>query len=131
MEDIERLIKTTLGEVQKVLNSKTVVGEPITINGTTIIPLLSVGFGIGAGGGLSKADDKHSGEGPGSGSGSGGGAGMKPIAVIIIDKDGARIEPIKGGMASALEKLAEKVPDVIEKVAEKWGEGKKVEEKDK
>ena len=127
MEDIERLIKTTMGEVQKVLSSNTVVGEPITISGTTIIPLLSVGFGIGAGGASGKADDKESGESPGSGSGSAGGAGAKPIAVIIIDKNGARIEPIKGGIASVLEKLVETVPDVIEKVAEKWGEGKKEE----
>ena len=64
MEDIEKLIKTTLGEVQKVLNSKTVVGEPI-----------------------------------------------------------------KGGLAAALEKFVETVPDVIEKVAEKWGEGKKEDKK--
>jgi uncharacterized spore protein YtfJ len=127
MEDIERLIKTTMGEVQKVLSSNTVVGEPITINGTTIIPLLSVGFGIGAGGASIKADDKESGESPGSGSGSAGGAGAKPIAVIIIDKNGTRIEPIKGGITSALEKLVDAMPDVIEKVAEKWGEGKKEE----
>lgn len=127
MDDIEKLIKTTLGEVQKVLNSKTVVGEPITINSTTIIPLLSVGFGIGAGGATGIGDDKQAGE--GSGSGSAGGAGAKPIAVIIIDKNGARIEPIKGGIAAALEKLVETVPEVIEKVAEKWGEGKKEEQK--
>ena len=125
MEDVEKLIKTTLGEVQKVLNSKTVVGEPIIIGGTTIVPLLSVGFGIGAGGASTKAEDKKSGESPGSGSGSAGGAGAKPIAVIIIDENGARIESIKGSMASALEKLAEAVPGVIEKVTEKQGEGKK------
>ena len=125
MEDIENLIKTTLGEVQKVLHSNTVVGEPITINDTTIIPLLSIGFGIGAGGASVKGEDTQTGETPGSGSGSAGGAGARPIAIIIIDKKGARIEAIKGGLAGALEKFAETVPDVIEKVAEKWGEGKK------
>ncbi len=129
MEDIEKLIKTTMGEVQKVLNSKTVVGEPVTIGSTTIIPLLSVGFGIGAGGALGKGDDKQEGETPSSGSGSAGGAGAKPIAVIIIDKDGARIEPIKGVLATALEKFVETVPDVIEKVADRWGEGKKEDHK--
>ena len=33
--------------------------------------------------------------------GGGAGGGVKPIAVIIVDKDGARVEPIKSGMASA------------------------------
>ena len=129
MDDVERLIKTTLGEVQKVLHSNTVVGEPITIGDTTVIPLLSVGFGIGAGGGSAKGEDTHTGESPSSGSGSAGGAGTRPIAVIIIDKNGARIEPIKGGLAGALEKFAETMPEVIEKVADKWGEGKKEDHK--
>ncbi|HJX68744.1 MAG TPA: GerW family sporulation protein, partial [Dehalococcoidia bacterium] len=59
------------------------------------------------------------------GSGSGGGAGVRPIAVIVIDKDGVRIEPIKGGMATAIEKLSETIPDIAAKLAERWGERKK------
>ena len=123
MEDIDHLIKTTLGEVEKVLNTKTVVGEPITIDDTTLIPLISVGFGFGAGGGSAKGEDKHTGE--GSGSGTGGGAGVRPIAVIVIDKEGTRIEPIKGAMAAALEKLTDSMPDVIDKVTKRLGERKK------
>lgn len=123
MEDVEKLIKTTLGEVEKVLNTKTVVGEPITVEGTTLIPLISVGFGFGAGGGSGKAEAKQTGE--GAGGGSGGGAGVKPIAVIIIDKDGTRIEPIRGGMATAIEKLGETVPEIVGKFADKWAERKK------
>ncbi|MBM3148881.1 MAG: sporulation protein YtfJ [Chloroflexi bacterium] len=127
MDDLDKLIKTTLGEVEKVLNSKTVVGEPIQIGDTTLIPLLSVGFGFGAGGGSSKGDEKQPGH--GSGSATGGGAGVRPIAVIVIDKDGTRIEPIKGAMAAALEKLTDSVPGVVEKVTEKLGGKKKEEEK--
>ena len=47
------------------------------------------------------------------------------IAVIVVDKDGARIEPIKGGMATAIEKLGETVPEMMSRFAEKWGERKK------
>ena len=123
MEDVEKLIKTTLGEIEKVLDSKTVVGEPITIEGTTLIPLMSVGFGFAAGGGSGKGETKEATE--GGGSGSGGGAGVRPIAIIVIDKDGVRIEPIKGGMATAIEKLSETIPDIAAKLAERWGERKK------
>ena len=123
MEDLDHLIKTTLGEVEKVLNTKTVIGEPITIGDTTLIPLISVGFGFGAGGGSAKGEDKNSGE--GSGSGTGGGAGVRPIAVIVIDKEGTRIEPIKGSMAAVLEKLTESMPDVIDKVTKRLRERKK------
>jgi uncharacterized spore protein YtfJ len=127
MEDVEKLIKTTLGEIEKVLDSKTVVGEPITIEGTTLIPLMSVGFGFAAGGGSGKGETKEATE--GGGSGSGGGAGVRPIAVIVIDKDGVRIEPIKGGMATAIEKLSETIPDIAAKLTERWGERKKEEKK--
>jgi uncharacterized spore protein YtfJ len=127
MDDIEKLVKTTLGEIEKVLDSKTVVGEPIVIEGTTLIPLMSVGFGFAAGGGAGKGETKETAE--GGGSGSGGGGGVKPIAVIVIDKDGVRIEPIKGGMATAIEKLSETIPDIVAKLTEKWGERKKEGEK--
>jgi len=123
MDDVEKLVKTTLGEIEKVLDSKTVVGEPIVIEGTTLIPLMSVGFGFAAGGGSGKGETKETVE--GGGSGSGGGAGVRPIAIIVIDKDGVRIEPIKGGMAAAIEKFSETIPDIAAKITEKWGERKK------
>ena len=127
MEDVEKLVKTTLGEIEKVLDAKTVVGEPITLEGTTLIPLMSVGFGFAAGGGTGKGEAKQEME--GGGSGTGGGGGVKPIAVIVIDKDGVRIEPIKGGMATAMEKLSETIPDVAAKLTEKWDDRKKEGEK--
>ena len=95
------------------LNTNTVVGEPIQIEGATIIPLVSVGFGIGAGGGTGTSTDKSKGE--GSGAGTGGGGGIKPIALIIADKNGVRVEPIKGGASSVLEKVVEVVGKTVNK----------------
>ena len=125
MTVVEDLVKTTLGEIEKVLSTKTVVGEPIIVEGTTLIPLISVGFGFGAGGGEGKGEAKQKGE--GTGGGTGGGAGVKPIAIIIIDKEGVRIESIKGGMTSAIEKIGETIPQMIEKFIEKWEERRKKE----
>ena len=39
MEHVENLLKTTLGEIERLLNTRTVVGDPITIDVTTVIPL--------------------------------------------------------------------------------------------
>ena len=122
--DVESLVKITLGEIEKVLGSKTVVGDPIQVGETTIIPLLSLGFGFGGVGGTGGADASKKGP-EGMGGGGGAGGGVKPVAIILIDKNGARIESIKGGMASALEKLGETMPDAIARVADKWGLGKK------
>jgi uncharacterized spore protein YtfJ len=43
MTEIEALLKATIGEMERLLASKTVIGEPITAEGKTVIPLLSVG----------------------------------------------------------------------------------------
>ncbi len=109
---LEDLIKTTLGEIEKVLGSNTAVGEPITVGKSTIIPLISVGFGFGGGGGTGKANTKQKDQGgEGIAGGGGVGGGVKPIAIIIVDKDGARVEPIKSGMVSAIEKISKSVPE--------------------
>jgi len=121
MEDVENLVKTTLGEIEKVLNTKTVVGEPISIQDTTIVPLITAGFGFGAGGGSGKGEAKQKGE--GAGGATGGGAWVKPVAVIIIDKGGVRIEPIMGSLAGAMEKIGEIVPKMMERWMERKKEG--------
>ena len=121
MEDVENLVKTTLGEIEKVLSTKTVVGEPLNIEGITLIPLISAGFGFGAGGGSGKSAEKQKAE--GIGGGTGGGAWVKPVAVIIVSKEGVKIEPIMGSLAGAIEKLGETIPQMLEKWWERRKEG--------
>jgi uncharacterized spore protein YtfJ len=123
MEIVENLVKTTLGEIEKVLSTRTVVGEPITIEGATLIPLISIGFGFGAGGGQGRGEAKQKGE--GAGGGTGGGAWVRPKAVIIIDKEGVRVEPIMGSMSFAMEKIGEAIPRMVERFIQKREERKK------
>jgi uncharacterized spore protein YtfJ len=127
MEVVQNLVKTTLGEIEKVLTTRTVVGEPITVEGATLIPLVSVGFGFGAGGGEGKGEAKQKGE--GAGGGTGGGAWVRPKAVVIIDKQGVRVESVRGSLATSIEKIGETIPRVMEKCMEtcmgKWDERKK------
>ena len=105
MEDIENLFDKAVAEIERMLNTKTVVGEPITVEGNTLIPLVNVGFGFGVGGGQGTEPQKGSGH----GGGTGGGGGVKPVALIIINKEGVRVEPIKSGTTSVLEKVAETI----------------------
>ena len=105
MEEVEKLFDKAVAEIERMLNTKTVVGEPITVEGNTLIPLISAGFGFGVGGGKGTEPSKGSGQ----GGGTGGGGGVKPVALIIINEEGVRVEPIKSGTASVLEKVAESI----------------------
>jgi len=105
MNNIESLFEKSIGEIERMLNSKTVVGEPIEIAGNTLIPLVNVGFGFGVGSGEGNEPQKGSGH----GGGTGGGGGVRPVALIIINDEGVHVESIKSGAASAFEKIAETV----------------------
>lgn len=108
-QDIKSLLEAASKELSTILSSNTVVGAPMELHGRTIIPLLSVGFGSGLGAG--KGADPKKGEGGGSGVACAG--GVRPVALLISDKDGVRVEPIKSGAASAAERVAETVGNMI------------------
>lgn len=99
MEDVDRLLKNTVEELDRLLNAKNVLGDPIERDGVIIIPLVSYGFGFGAGGGV----DQKSGQGGGTGAG----GGIKPMGAIIVDASGARVEGFKGAMTSLAKVLGE------------------------
>lgn len=120
MEETQNLVKTSMEEIREVLSAARVVGEPIVVGGNTIIPLVSVGFGFGAGGGSGKGGRSEKETGEGRGGGTGGGGGVKPVAVIIVNEEGVRIEAMKGVVSS----LAESVSDLVVKVMEKRAAGK-------
>lgn len=99
MENIERLLKGTVEELDRLLSAKNVLGAPIEKDGATIIPLVSYGFGFGAGGGANQKS--------GQGGGTGAAGGIKPVGAIIIDKQGARVEGMKGAMTGLAEAIGD------------------------
>jgi uncharacterized spore protein YtfJ len=119
MADSKDLIKATVEEIERMLSAKTVIGQSMTIEGVTVIPLVSVGFGFGAGVGGAKGGTKEKVAGEGSASGGGGGGGVKPVAMLIVDKTGVRVEPIKSGMSSVIESIGTTIPNAVEKFSEK------------
>jgi len=120
MEDVERLVKVTMEEIETMLTTKRVVGDAIDAQGRTVIPLVSLGFGFGAGGGTGSGSGPIKGaaapHGEGTGGGTGGGGGVRPVGVIVIDKDGVRIEGING-KPSAFERIGEVIGKVVERKA--------------
>ena len=99
-----------------VISSKTVVGDAIHINGTIILPLVDVSFGIGAG--------SFSGEKKERGMGGIGGK-MSPSAVIVIQDGRTKLVNIKN--QDTITKILDMVPDVVDRFTA-GKEGKMTEE---
>ena len=101
-------VETLFHRMDSVITSKTVVGEAIHINGTIILPLMDVSFGIGAG--SFNADKKEKGMG-------GIGGKMTPSAVIVIQDGKTKLVNIKN--QDTVTKLLDMVPDVIDRFTSK------------
>lgn len=76
-----------LADTVSKLGVKTAYGEPVEVNGVTLIPVALVQFGFGAG---SDASGDESEEGA---SGGGGGGMSIPLGAYVRDINGLRFEP--------------------------------------
>lgn len=98
------------------LTTKTVVGDAIHLDGTIILPLVDVSFGVGAG--AFASDSKNN---------SGGGMTGKitPSAVLVIQDGHSKLVTVKG--QDGISKILDMIPDIIGKFSKS---GKKDKEKE-
>lgn len=102
-------VRTLLSGLDGFVSSKTVVGTPIKVNDTVVLPLMDVQIGVGAGAFGNKA----------LGSGGGMGAKMTPSAVLVIQNGASKLINIKN--QDSLTRVLDMVPEVIDRIT-----GKKV-----
>lgn len=90
------------------ITTKTVVGEAMNVDGTIIVPLSDVSFGMGAGAAI----------GGGKNNGGGGASGkMSPSAVLVIQNGTSKVINIKN--QDSISKILDMVPDVVAKFTNK------------
>ena len=80
----EEMIRIAVTELERLISTKNVVGEPVAMGDRVMIPISGYGFGFGGGSGKGTAGEVQAGAG-GEGSAVGAGAGVTPIAVVILD----------------------------------------------
>jgi len=113
------ILDTILEKLHNMARTETVIGDPVEVSGTTILPVIKVSIGFGAGGGEGGKDDSKSGK--GIGGGGGGGASISPIGFIVVDDQGPRFLGMGKGK---FESLFEAVPDLLRKFGITRKEGK-------
>ncbi len=111
---IKEMIEGALTSVQGMIDTKSVIGAPITAqDGTVIVPVSKVTFGVGGGGSEFAAKDKN-GESTFAG-GIGGGASVQAEGFLIINNSNVRLIPMNAS-SSSLDKLIDMLPGAIDKV---------------
>jgi len=125
----KELLDGLMEEFRKVAATETIVGEPLTIEGATLIPVIRVAVGVGAGSGEGEGmDPNDKAQGKGAGGGGGGGVRVEPAAFIVMR--GGEIDimaaPGRGGrLAEAFEHLPDLVGKIVAAQKGKEEKGKK------
>lgn len=96
------MASTLLDKLKAIAQTETVVGKPIQVEGTTLIPVSRVSVGFGLAGVNSKSQT----------AGSGGGLSVEPIAFIVIQGDNARILSLTRDK-DLIGKAIDLVPEVV------------------
>ena len=122
---IEGILGVSMEKIREMVDVNTIIGDAITSpDGTTIIPVSKVSFGFASGGSdlPTLAAEKFAG-------GAGAGVTVKPVAFIVITRDGdVKLMELGNSKPSAIEGVIDAIPNVVEKIKGFIGDKKKKDE---
>lgn len=108
---ISAMMEASMGKIREMVDSNTVVGEPIvTADGVTLIPVSRLSFGFGCGGGdYGKQQDKL-------GAGAAAGVRVEPMAFLVVKDGVTRMLPVGTPAITTVDRIVEMVPQVMDRV---------------
>ncbi len=107
MESTEKIMENMFNKLDNFLKTETVIGNPFTVGAVTLVPIVTVSFGLG--GGLGGGKDNKGND--GNGGGGGVGARIAPNAILVIKNDEVSVLPLRN--QGSLEKILEMVPELV------------------
>ena len=100
-------------KMRAMVDSNTVVGSPITtLDGTTLIPVSRMSFGLASGGNdTTGAPGK-----PGIWGGGGAAVKVEPVGFLLAKDGGARMLAVQTPVFSTADRLLDMAPELLEKL---------------
>lgn len=110
---VNKLMESTLQRMKDMVDTSTIIGEPMVSGNTTLIPVSKVTYGFTSGGTdlPSKQNQELFG---GAG---GGGISITPVAFIVIENGKCRMMQINNYTSSADRAIA-MIPELVDKLTE-------------
>ena len=109
---IQGLMGVTIEKIRDMVNAETIIGDPIHVDGTTIIPVSRVTFGFASGG----SDVAPSSNQQMFGGGSGAGVSVTPVAFLVVSNGNVRTVQLVEKV-SAVDNVIASLPELVDKVA--------------
>ena len=107
---VNKIMENTLEKMRQMVDTSTIIGEPMVTGTTTLIPVSKVSYGFTSGGTdlPSKQNQELFG---------GGGITITPVAFIVIENGKCRMMQINNYTSSADRAIA-MIPELVDKVTE-------------
>ena len=118
---IQGLMDVTLEKIKSMVDSNTIIGNPINMaDGTMILPVSKVTFGFASGG--SDFPTKTSKELFGGGSGAG--VSISPIAFLVVHEGNVRLLQLSD-TSNSLDRAIGMMPEMVDKVSDLFSKKEK------
>lgn len=107
------LMEGAMDKIRSMVDPNAVVGSPITtLDGATLIPVSRLTFGFASGG----SDKTASSAKPGIWGGGGAAVKVEPVGFLLSKDGGARMLAIQPPAFTAMDRLIDMAPDLLEKL---------------
>ena len=111
------VMTSLLKGVDSVLSTKTVVGEPVHVGDTILVPLVDVSFGVQAG--CMHGEKNKGGAGALNGK-------MTPSAILVISNGHSKLVNIKN--QDSVTKILDMIPDLVDRFQERGTKAAEIKE---
>lgn len=116
-QNLPNMLDNTIAKIREMVDSNSVVGEPIVAGeNVTIIPISKISIGLGGGGSDFVSKHPNNQENP-FGGGVGAGVKVTPVAFLVIKDGSVRMLPVATPANTTADRLVEMVPDTLDKIA--------------
>lgn len=113
-DKIEGMMSCAVGKIKEIIDADTIIGKTITTaDGTVIIPVSKVSYGLAAGGSdfaLPKCSDKEL-----FGGGNGVGVTIVPVAFLVVSGSDVKLLQVESFHGS-LDRIISMTPEIVDKI---------------
>ena len=113
-QKLPQMLENTISRIRELVDSNSVVGEPMTVaEGVTIIPISRISVGLGGGG--SDFATKNT-QNDSFGGGVAAGVKVTPVAFLVIKDGNVRMIPVAVPANTTTERIVEMIPDTLDRI---------------
>lgn len=114
---LSEMITSTMEKLQTLIDTNTVMGDPVTTpDGTTVIPITRITYGIAGGGSDFTTKTQRGNSANPFGGGAGASVTVTPVSFLVIKDGVSRMIPVAEPANTTVDRVIEKAPEFVDKI---------------